>query len=170
MLINGKRFTVNYMQTKRDLEQWYSQKDPWGYETTDDDHKRKAIILSYLKKYKRALDLGAGEGFITRDILADEIFAYEISDLASDRLPKWIKRIEAPEGGYDLILATGVLYPQYDHRELTRIIENHATGTVLTCNIKEWEINDLPREKLVEEFEFPYREYTQHLCVYDFTS
>lgn len=157
-------------QSKSELEEWYSKPDPWGYELTADDVKRKWRILGQLrgKKFKRALDIGAGEGFITKDLPADEIHAIEISDTAAERIPKNIIRVSEPGGLYDLIIATGVLYQQYDWQTMTAWILSHANGVVITSHIASWEINQLPKEKLVYETEFPYREYTQHLCVYNF--
>lgn len=153
------------MQTKQELEDWYSTVDAWGYKTHKDDSFRKIRILSLLKKkYKRALDIGAGEGWITKDLPADEIHAIELSDVASSRFPENIKRVQKPEGEYDLIIATGVFYDQYDWKQMHEWILNHATDTVLTSNIKSWE-HPLPLTPLHEE-EFPYREYTQHLCIY----
>lgn len=130
---------------------------------------RKEKILSHLKKkYKRALDIGAGEGFITKDLPAKEIYAYEISDNASERLPKNVKRILKPDGKYDLIIATGVLYPQYNAKEILDIIKTHASGTILLSNIADWEVKDVEElgvPLLVEEY--PYREYTQRLRIYE---
>ena len=157
------------MQSKEELENWYETPDPWDYENTHDDFERKVRILGSLHgRFKRALDIGAGEGFITRDLPADEVFAYEISDNASTRLPEGIKRVLEPEGKYDLIIACGVLYPQYDFDMMLDLIRKHASGIVLTCNIKNWEINDLDRSKIIHEEVFQYREYTEHLVVYNF--
>ncbi len=152
-----------------ELEKWYSTPDPWGYESNQDDIKRKNIILSKLNKYKRALDIGCGEGWITKDLPAKEIYGIEEADLAAERLPKNIKRIDEPNGKYDLIIATGVLYKQYDYEKMTNWIIKHANGLVLTSNIKSWEINKLPQDKQIHEEEFKYREYTQKLRIYDFS-
>lgn len=160
------------MQSKAELETWYRSKDPWEYETTADDEMRKRKILDTIKKhrshYKRALDVGAGEGFITRDLPAEVIHAVEVSDNASLRLKTPISRVLEPEGEYDLIIATGVFYSQYDWKQMQRWILDHASGLVLTCNIKEWE-HPLPITPFYEE-EFKYRNYTQHLCLYEFST
>ena len=55
-------------QTKTELENWYQNTDPWNYEKTTDDIIRKEKILSLLSTYTTALDIGCGEGFITKDI------------------------------------------------------------------------------------------------------
>lgn len=158
------------MEQKSELEKWYSKKDPWEYEKTVDDVLRKDIILSKITgKYLRALDIGCGEGWITKDLPAKEIYGIELSDNAAKRFPKNVKRIIKPEGKYDLIIATGVLYQHYDHQTFIQWIKDHASGLVLLCNIKEWEVPlDLPNEQ--ENVEFPYREFTQKLRIYDFTA
>ena len=58
------------IQSSDDLDKWYGQADPWGYESNPDDLKRKALLLSELpvKDYQRVLDIGCGHGFITRDL------------------------------------------------------------------------------------------------------
>lgn len=159
-------------QSKQDLEIWWKKEDAWGYQTNNQDKIRKEKILNHLKKrYKRALDIGAGEGFITKDLPAEEIFAYEISDNASSRLPENVKRIKEIEGKYDLIIATGVLYQQYDWRSMLDIIKNHASGTILLSNIASWEVKEveeLGKPVLIEEY--PYREYTQRLRIYEIGS
>lgn len=156
------------MQTKQELEEWYGNPDPWHYETTADDVVRKKRILSVLGTHKRALDLGAGEGFITRNLPAKKLFAYEISDNASKRLPEGILRVTEPIGDYDLVIATGVLYEQYDYEAFLKILEYYRDkATILTCNIKDWErgIERLGKPD-VEEF-FNYREYIEHLCIFN---
>lgn len=160
------------MQSKSELEAWYERVDPWGYETNPEDAKRKARILSLIpaKQYQRALDIGCGEGFITRDLPASIIEGVEKSDLAAARLPSNIIRVQAPTGKYDLIVGTGILYPQYDFQLFTKWVIEHASGIVLLSNIKSWEINMLPVGKQVYEEEYPYREFTQKLRIYDFSS
>lgn len=152
--------------TKEDLEQFYKQEDPWDYQTTEDDQKRKDIILSYLKPAKRALDIGCGEGWITKDLPAKEIHGIELSDNAASRFPENVIRVSEPEGDYDLITAMGVMYKEYDNDLFHKWILDHASGLVLTCNIKGLEINYLPDP--ITEFEFPYREYIEVLRIYDF--
>lgn len=157
------------MQTKSELESWYAQPDPWGYTTNPDDERRKKIILEVLDEhgpFTRALDIGCGEGFVTKDVPADNIYGIEISDEAAGRLPNNVTRIKEPKGKYDLILCTGMLYQQYDHEAITRMIEEHAGNIVVTSNIKDWEINKLPSDKQIKDMEFPYREYVQKLRVY----
>lgn len=158
-------------QLKEDIETWYSRKDPWDYENNRDDLGRKGVILGAIKgmRFKRALDIGCGEGWITKDLPADEIHGIEISDNASLRLPSNVKRVTEPEGKYDLIIATGVMYSHYDHEKFVKWIKKHASGVVILCNIKEWEVpTDIPKE--MGNAEFPYREFTQILRYHDLAS
>lgn len=157
------------MQQKSELENWYGEPDPWNYKNNPDDIKRKKTILQVLDSYPsftKALDIGCGEGWITQDIPAKEIHGIELSDNAAERLPKNVKRVSEPEGKYDLIICTGMLYKQYDYRKFLDWIKNHANGVVLTSNIKQWQINDLPNEYLIHQEDFPYREYVQNMRLY----
>lgn len=161
------------MQSKSELESWYSNVDPWGYKTNKEDAKRKARILSWADfhgHFNRALDIGCGEGFITKDIPAESIEGIEVSDQAASRLPPNIKRVQEPTGKYDLILCTGMMYRQYDNALFTKWIMEHAGGIVILSNIKTWEVNNLPPEKQIYEEEYTYREYIQKLRIYDFSS
>ena len=161
------------MQSKKSLEKFYSKDDPWGYETNNDDKIRKEIILRSLHeldcRFEKALDIGAGQGFVTRDLPAEEIYAYEISEKACNRLPKGIKVVKEIDGKFDLIIATGVLYKQYDYEGILKIIRKHSSKYVLTCNIQPWEKNDLDESRIVYQEIFPYREYLERLVIYNFS-
>lgn len=157
------------MQSKKELDKWYSAQDPWQYENNPHDIYRKEKILTLIAgDYRRALDIGAGEGWITKDLPAKEIHAIEISDVAASRFPKNVTRVSEPWGKYDLIIATGVFYDQYDYKQMHQWIISHASGKVLTSNIKAWE-HPLPAKPYYEE-DYEYRNYTQHLCLYDFST
>jgi len=151
-------------QSREELEDWYSSPDPWGFQTNPDDADRKRRILAVLPgRFKRALDIGCGEGWITKDLPAALIHGLEWSETARARIPKPVVAVDKPVGRYDLVLLTGVLYRQFDYEALHALVGEHAAkgATVLTCHIKDWE-QPLPGEaELVEEF--PYREYQQVL-------
>jgi len=162
-------------QAKEELEKWYAKEDPWGYKTTEDDEKRKHKLLDYVHQglslvggthFDRALDIGCGEGFITKDLPAKTIHGMELSDAAAERLPSNVKRVAEPEGKYDLVVCTGMLYEHYDYKQFVKWIKNHAVGLVLICNIKEWEVGGLNFGKLWTLEEFPYREFTQRLRMF----
>jgi tRNA G46 methylase TrmB len=154
------------MQTKQELEDWYSVEDPWQYKTTADDLYRKDKILSILGNYKTALDIGCGEGFVTSDLPATKIFGIELSDNASLRLPKNVNRLSEPDGKYELVMTTGTLYQQYNHQQITQWIKESSSHHILVGGIKDWMIwSDFG--KVVKEIEFQYREYTQIVRLYE---
>lgn len=157
------------IHTTEYLEAKYATPDPWGYQTHPDDLERKDRILEAANQqshfFARALDIGAGEGWITGHLPALCKYAIETSDTAASRFPEDVIRIDEPEGVYDLVLATGVLYLHYDVRLFHEWIIEYATGVILTCNLEDSEV-PLPLEPIYEE-RFPYRGRVQHLCVYD---
>ena len=159
------------MQTKQDLEEWYEQDDPWDYTVTPDDIYRKRFYLTVLdglgEYFDRALDIGAGEGFITGDLPAGQIHAIEMSDKAASRLPKNVERVSAPQGEYDLVLATGLLYRQYDHEQIARLVSDAASEYVCVGGIVDW-LLPYPFGRMIETFKFPYREYTSVFNVYQY--
>jgi hypothetical protein len=157
------------MQSKEELENWYLREDPWNYKTTKDDYFRKEKILSLLKKYDKALDIGCGEGFITKDLPANEIFGIELSDNASLRLPSNITRLIQPVDTYDLVMTTGTLYQQYNHQQITNWIKQSASHHILVGGIKDWMIWSEFGE-IINEIEFQYREYTQIIRLYEITA
>ena len=56
------------IQDLKELEEWHKQQDPWSYENDPEDLKRKNILLSEIPAgtYDNVLDIGCGQGFITR--------------------------------------------------------------------------------------------------------
>lgn len=157
------------IQTKQELENWYKNPDPWSYETTPDDKKRKDLILSLLDTYETALDIGCGEGYITKDIKAKNIFGIELSDNASSRFPNNVNRILEPNGRYDLVMTTGTLYRQYNHEQIKTWIRESAKNHILVGGIKDWMIwSDFG--KVIKEIEFDYREYKQIIRLYEVTT
>lgn len=164
------------MQSKEELEKWHLIKDPWGYENNPDDAYRKEVILSILQynrpfytKYQTALDIGAGEGWITKDIPAIEIDAIEISDNAAARFPVNVSRVTEPKGHYDLVITTGTLYKQYDNKQILQWIKESKPKTLLIAGIEDWLV-DLPFGEPIKEIKFPYREYIQVIKLYAFTA
>jgi len=178
------------MQSKDSLERFYAKPDPWKYETTAADAFRKERILracnmfspifkgvtpssSGYKNYRKALDIGAGEGWITKDLPADEIWGYELSDTAASRWPNGIRRIRGTDDvipdSFDLVTLCGVLYPQYDYLFMALMGSLAASGIVVTCHIqgKRWECYRYHESKKVYEETFPYRNYEERLAVYD---
>jgi len=158
---------VSFMQTKEELEKWYKTPDPWAYQSTQDDQYRKDQILNMLpRKYTRALDIGCGEGFVTRDLPAIDIHGIELSDLAASRLPWNIRRIHVPEGMYDLVMTTGTLYAQYNHEQIYNWVKNSACVHILIAGIKDWLI-DYDFGRVIQQKEFTYRQYIQRVTLYE---
>lgn len=161
------------MQSKEELETWYRNPDPWNYKDNPQDLKRKAEIIMALNEvnsfneYERALDIGAGEGFVTCSLPAKEIHGIEISDTAASRFPDNVKRIIAPcMKKYDLVMTTGTLYSQYDHKQIKNWIVESSTKHILVGGIKTWLI-DYNFGKIIFEKEFQYREFTQRIIIYE---
>lgn len=152
-----------------EINKFYTKPDPWGFQHHKDDEQRKKEILAQVKhRYDRALDLGCGEGWITKDIDAKEIHGYDLSTIACDRCPDNVHVVRKPFGHYDLILACGVMYKHYDWQLFMDIIKECGMGTVITCNIEQWEVDEIKHiGKEVFTKSFPYREYNQRLRVFE---
>lgn len=155
------------MFTKEEIEKEQITPDFWNYKTTPDDQKRKDIILGMLKTYNRALDIGACEGFITKDLPAKEIHAIEISDYASSRFTPNIKRVIEPDGEYDLVIATGVLYNHYNYKQIIKWIEKAKPKTLIIAGI-EGVLLDYGNP--IEEIKFPYRGMVQIIRKYEYNN
>jgi len=161
-------------ENKKFLEDWYKTDDPWGYEKHPHDRIRKSKILDCLRHryFSRVLDIGCGQGFITRDLPGKQVFGYDLSETALKRLPGGVfpLKMEDIKGKYDLIIATGIIYEQYDYKWIVDTINKHASDVVLTCNITDWEmpyINKLKNQIHVEEF--PYRDWIERIRIYDYS-
>lgn len=155
------------MQSKSELEDWYSSSDPWGYTTNPDDIKRKKYILRALEgEYDRALDIANGEGWITGMLPAKEIHGIEISDKAAKNYPETVKRVTEPIGKYDLVLCTGALYEQYDHAQFAKWIRTSASKHILIAGIRSWLI-DYQFGDLILYRKFKYRDMEQIIKLYE---
>jgi SAM-dependent methyltransferase len=109
------------------FEGLYAQSpDPWGFETSAYERKKYERTLGVLqgRRYQRALEVGCSIGVFTAMLapLCDEVLAVDVSERAVDaarerlacfpharverrRLPE-----ETPEGPFDLVVASEVLY------------------------------------------------------------
>ena len=157
------------MQSKQELEDWYSEPDRWGYFNNPEDTKRLEKILFMLgwgkKFYKRAIDIGCGEGFVTTFLPADEVHGLDLSDNALTRLPPNVTPVSEPQGKYDLVVSTGTLYQQYDHEGIYKMIMSCASEYILIAGISDWIINtDFGRQ--IQMSIFPYSEFTQKMTLF----
>ncbi len=172
------------LQPIDDLEKWHSSNDPWGYETNPEDIKRKDILLSELpqKKYNNVLDIGCGHGFVTRDLPGRRVLGVDISHEAIRKAKAYeTERIKFLQSSlfelnsklsetFDLVVITGVLYPQYigNAQTLVYVIIDKllADSGILVCvHIDEWYKARFPY-LLLSDYYYDYREYTHRLEVY----
>lgn len=133
------------------FERLYSESnDPWNFETSEYERRKYERTLGVLegRRFRRALEVGASIGVFTAMLapLCDELVAVDVSEravaAARDRLARFSNvRVErrslpeeTPEGPFDLIVASEVLY--YLPREQmlaaqTRLEEVLAPGGAL---------------------------------------
>lgn len=153
----------------------YDKPDPFSYRLSSDDWLRRGIVRDILSPegcvvYQRALDLGAGEGFVTENLPAAAIWGYDVSEKAMSRFPagsvlRFDPVIHAKP--FDLICAMGVLYPFYETQNLLDMMVKfkHAQTHFLIAGIPDWEENidgtmsalGVKRVKTVDIK--PYRQY-----------
>ena len=175
---DGKR-----LMNKQEMNSKYKKPDPFGVLTSKADGERKAHILAAMhdwvtekrggKLFKRALDIGCGEGWITKDIPAEEIVGFDISDLALSRCPEGIITVDEMskiEGKFDCILAAGVLVREYDFVQFLGLINTLATDFVLTCQTDFTEVSEVATIKgePIHSDSFPYGKHKQTLRVFSF--
>lgn len=169
------------MQPLSEIEEAYKTPDPWGFKSNPDDAVRKQNIISACRTqrlfYEYALEIGAGEGWITRDLPAAYKYGFEISSNARNRMPPDVTPLaDVPFGlKFELVVVPGCLYSHYDTKRFFQIIRDNAKDVVVTSNIKAWEHRGMSnRDWLhselglcqVSEMEFPYRtEFIQKLRV-----
>jgi len=176
------------LQTQKELDEFYISEDPWEYDKTPDDLKRRDELIYILpkQKYKRTLDLGCGNGFLTIHLPGESIIGCDISEnailYAKERANKKnrenIKFLQmnifdcCPEkiGVFDLIVITGILYPQYigSGNSIIRLIVDkllHSNGILVCCHIDEWYNIRFPYVPL-DTVIYPYRNFMHRLEVY----
>lgn len=171
-----------------DLENWYKDVDPWNYESSIDDKKRKDILLHYLPKiqYANVLDIGCGHGYITRYLPGKKVTGVDISVGAIKQAKKLSPKssdgttiqyvasdmydLVHQKEKYDLIIITGVLYPQYignSNNLIYQIIDNLLTknGVLVSVHISEWYSSHFPYV-LTKSATYGYRDYNHLLEIY----
>jgi len=173
------------IQSLDEIEKWHQEKDPWKYEQTKDDEIRKYILLSEIpnRQYNHVLDIGCGQGFITRDLPGNFILGVDISLEAVKKSNEYQNdKIVFRQGSifelsqfilhkFDLIIVTGVLYPHYIGKSLTLIyliIDKllNTDGIVASVHINSWYNARFPY-LLVKEYYYDYREYIHKLEIYN---
>lgn len=171
-----------------DTEDEWVSRDPHGYFSNADDRRRVEELLAILPsaRYRRAIDLGSGNGFLTAHLPADEVIGIEVSpraidaarqyqsDLWRDRPLTFVESSiwDAPKfvpGPFDLIVATGSLYKRYLGNNLSwldRTIRALAApaATLVTCHVAEWPYW-LPTATEIDRWMYPYRSWQHELVV-----
>jgi predicted TPR repeat methyltransferase len=100
--------------------------DPWGFETSEYERRKYERTLGVLahRRYRRALEVGCSIGVFTEMLapLCDELLVVDVSEraiaAAKERLESFpqvrieLRRLpeETPEGPFDLIVASEVMY------------------------------------------------------------
>lgn len=172
------------IQHKEELDKFHTKEDPWGYNENRDDSNRKAILLGELPKrhYKNVLDIGCGQGFITKDLPGDMVYGVDISQTAVDFANKIATdRLQFRQGSifdidklfdvkFDLIVITGVLYPQYIDKSSNLIyllLDSILAqgGILVSVHIDEWYTSQFPYLKIKQSY-YDYRQYTHNLEIY----
>jgi 2-polyprenyl-3-methyl-5-hydroxy-6-metoxy-1,4-benzoquinol methylase len=180
---------VSPVQRKDELEELYSSEDPWDYDTTPDDARRVARLLAHLPRqdYARTLDIGCGNGFLTVRLPGEHVHGIDVSE----RAVGWARaraRREAPRrrvlfdatslfelspaqlGVFDLVVVTGVLYPQYVGGGTSVVTELlsallHPGGILVSVHIDAW-CRYRPPFTLLSASIDPYREHFHRLEVF----
>lgn len=174
---------------KSELNKKYNSSDPWSYEVTDGDINRRIRLLGALptRHYKKVLDIGCGDGFLTFSLPGETILGVDLSDKAiewadcargqrhdADRFSFMASSIfelsQHELGEFDLIVITGVLYPQYIGNSWTLIayvIDGllMSGGILAACHIHEWTRHRFPYPRIKQSW-YPYRNYTHCLEVF----
>ena len=173
------------LQSKSEIEEWHKAADPWGYESNPDDARRKLILLSELpvRKYDSVLDIGCGQGFVTRDLPGKSILGVDVSEEAIQFANRYAtERINFRAGdlfhldlvldrsSFDLVLITGVLYPQYigdAHTLIYEIVDRLLAdnGVLVSVHVNEWYKARFPY-LVLKEHSYGYRQYHHRLEVY----
>ena len=173
------------LQSVRDINDWHEKKDPWNYETTKDDQKRKDVLLSELPRssYESVLDIGCGQGFVTRDLPGKTILGVDVSEAAVKQANENAREglsfqagsvfdldRELPKEAYDLVVITGVLYDQYIANGYARAYQaiDHVLkpgGHLVSVHIDEWYRARFPYLMLRSSF-YSYREFWHRLEIY----
>jgi SAM-dependent methyltransferase len=179
------------VQSKAELEDFYAEPDPWHYDEVADDAARVARLLAAIppRDYDRTLDVGCGNGFVTAQLPGRERVGIDLSEravaYAAERVPTTEERpvrflagslFEADPaelGTFDLVVITGVLYPQYIGGGRVVAVERikallRPGAIVASVHIDEWDAPRLPLTTLTISVD-RYREYFHRLEIHQHT-
>ncbi|MBA3426801.1 MAG: class I SAM-dependent DNA methyltransferase [Rubrobacteraceae bacterium] len=117
-------------------------RDPWSFETSEYERRKYARTLSVLgnRRFRRALEVGSSIGVFTAMLasLCDELLAVDTSERAVTEARKRLAGFEhvrverrtlpeeTPEGHFDLVVASEVLYylPRETMLETLKLLED----------------------------------------------
>jgi SAM-dependent methyltransferase len=165
------------IQPIEELDSFYDKPDPWGYDEHPDDALRTDMVLAHLPDipFRRVLDIGCGNGFLTARLPGKEVVGVDISEKAlgwarkrcRGRRYSFIRsgllELDADQlGQFDLVVMTGVAYPQYIGSALAlaqiridSVLE--PGGWLLHVHITDWFKGSFPYA-LVDRHLYPYRD------------
>lgn len=163
------------MQPFNEIEAHYNKPDPWAYQTSPQDQRRRENLYHAVRifgPYQRLLDVGAGEGWITAGYPVPVRHGLELSNQAAARFPAGVTHVVVPEGRYDLVACTGIFYGHYNWPFFMEVIRRHASRHVLVCGVASWEHACVEQIGTpVYEERFPYwidgKEFQQRLRVFE---
>jgi SAM-dependent methyltransferase len=172
------------------LDEIYAVEDPWNYNETPDDSARTVRLLTALpnRRYHRVLDVGCGNAFVTLRLPGSEVLGLDISARAIE----WARRraAERPDsnrfsfevcsifdldpfrlGRFDLVVLSGVLYPQYiggGFSFIRIVVDNvlRSGGILASAHIDDWCLWRFPYTLFYADLS-PYRQYVQRLELFE---
>jgi len=174
------------MQSPAELDAFWSRPDPWGFRTHPDDQTRLVKLLAALPKsrYRRALDIGCGDGFIAEQLPAEFVTGIDLAqgaiNQARDRTPAGAKRVfyqgslfdfgNLIRGTYDLIIASGILYSQYLGGASVlagQILAEQLApgGDLVISGVSGW-LSVVPPLTLLHRETYKYREFEHRLEIW----
>ena len=123
-------------------ELYTTSPDPWNFETSDYERAKYRRTLDVLgdRRFRRALEAGASIGVFTQMLarLCDELLAVDVSERAVAAARERLRGLEhvrverrtlpeeMPEGPFDLILASEVLY-YFPREEMLAMLDAFET-------------------------------------------
>lgn len=171
-------------QTVREhFEEQWSRGDPWNLGTSVFEQEKYASQLRLIdgRRYGRALEIGCGNGYFSRQVgaLADRVVALDIAPSAIDRaraagdgggridfrVANVMEYDATREGPWDLVVFSetipflGWLYPMFDVAWLaTRLLQAAAPGgRLLMCNTLGENVGYLLRPWMVHTYRDLFR-------------
>ena len=177
------------IQTPDELDSFYAEPDPWNYVETPDDQRRRIELLSVLprKTFRRVLDIGCGNGFVTFSLPGEEVIGIDMSKKAVQWAREAISHQPQPDhfrfecfslfdpeilelGKFDQIVITGVLYEQYIGKAEAVVRYNvdqllAPAGILASCHIREWLHLRFPYS-LLDMALYPYRQFTHQIEIF----